>query len=115
VFLFKVQGQVANSTHAGLPWLRYLRNECQRKIHFWPFDGWELPSGVSVVAEVYPSLWMRRLPRGNRSADQQAAYTVAAWLRRADRDGSLQVFFNPPLEAEERKIADIEGWIIGVV
>jgi hypothetical protein len=115
VFLFDVSGAVANSTHAGLPWLRYLRNECQRKIHFWPFDGWEIPSGASVVAEVYPSLWMRRFPREDRNPDQQAAYAVAAWLRRADPDGSLQVLFNPPLEDEERKIAEIEGWILGVV
>lgn len=40
VFLFNVQGQVASSTHAGLPWLRYLRMQCRDKVHFWPFDGW---------------------------------------------------------------------------
>lgn len=40
VFHFDVQGQVAKSTHAGLPWLRFLRNELGPEIHFWPFDGW---------------------------------------------------------------------------
>ncbi len=39
VFLFDVQGSVAKSTFAGLPWLLHLRNWCKRPIHFWPFDG----------------------------------------------------------------------------
>jgi hypothetical protein len=34
VFLFDVQGAVAKSTFAGLPWLLYLQNECKRQIHF---------------------------------------------------------------------------------
>ena len=114
VFLFDVQGSVAKSTHAGLPWLRYLRQECKQRIHFWPFDGWDIPRGVSVVAEVYPSLWTRRFPIANRDRDSQAAYAVAAWLQRADRDGSISQFLNPPLDTRERKIAEIEGWILGV-
>ncbi len=28
-FLFDVQGSVAKSTHAGLPWLRFLREQCR--------------------------------------------------------------------------------------
>lgn len=64
VFGFGVNGEVATSTHAGLPWLLYLRKECRRPLHFWPFDGWEIPESKSVVAEVYPALWMRRFPRG---------------------------------------------------
>jgi hypothetical protein len=115
VFLFDVQGSVAKSTHTGLPWLRYLRNECDRRIHFWPFDGWKVPEHSSVVAEVYPSLWMRRFPTENRDGDMQAAYAVAAWLQRADANGSLPQFFCPPLNAAEREVAAIEGWILGVV
>ena len=48
---FDVQGSVAKSTHAGLPWLRHLRRECKRSVHFWPFDG-GIPEGSSVVAEI---------------------------------------------------------------
>src|ERR1035437_3998003 len=66
VFGFGVNGEVATSTHAGLPWLFYLRKHCKRPLHFWPFDGWEIPTGKSVVAEVYPSLWTRRFPKGGR-------------------------------------------------
>lgn len=114
VFQFDVQGQVAKSTHAGLPWLRHLRNECKGRIHFWPFDGWEIPHGCSVIAEVYPSLWMKRFPVEDRNVDQHAAYTAAAWLQRADREGSLPGFFKPLLEPQERAKAGIEGWILGV-
>ena len=115
VFLFDVQGSVAKSTFAGLPWLLKLRNDCKQKLHFWPFDGWEVPVGKSVVAEVYPSLWMKRFPKEDRDGDEHAAYAVAAWLQRTDRDGSLGGFFKPSLKAEEQKVAEIEGWILGVV
>lgn len=114
VFGFGVQGEVASSTHAGLPWLLHLRKKCRRPLHFWPFDGWEISEGASVVAEVYPALWMRRFPRDDRDSDEQAAYAAAAWLKRADRDGSLSGFLNPHLTDEERGIAKIEGWILGV-
>ena len=63
VFHFDMQGSVAKSTHAGLPWLRYLRRQTADQLHFWPFDGWSVPAGRSVVAEVYPSLWSRSFPR----------------------------------------------------
>jgi hypothetical protein len=116
VFRFDVQGQVAKATHAGLPWLRYLRTHCHERVHFWPFDGWEVPQGRSAVAEVYPSLWTRRLANDEeRNADQQAAYAAAAWLRRGDMNGSLANFFAPPLEDKERAIAQVEGWILGVI
>ena len=114
VFGFGVNGEVATSTHAGLPWLLNLRKSCKRPIHSWPFDGWGVPGGKSVVAEVYPALWMRRFPRGDRDGDEQAAYAVAAWLQRADRNGSLDGFLKPNLTAEELGIAKIEGWILGV-
>ena len=63
----------------------------------------------------YRSLWMKRLPRQDRNSDQHAAYSVAAWLRRADLNAKLSQFLQPTLHAEERKIAEIEVWILGVV
>jgi hypothetical protein len=88
----KRMGSVAKSTFAGLPWLLYLRKQCKRPIHFWPFDGWEIPEGKSVVAEVYPALWMRRFERDGRDGDEHAAYATAAWLQWADGEGSVPVF-----------------------
>ena len=84
-------------------------------VHFWPFDGWEIPARRSVLAEVYPSLWMRRFEREGRNTDQHAAYAVAAWLQRADLNGWLHRYFDPPLTPDERDMARAEGWILGVV
>ena len=58
---------------------------------------------------------MRRFPRDDRDGDEQAAYAVAAWLQRADLNGSLETFLNPPLTPEERGVAAMEGWILGVL
>jgi len=56
-----------------------------------------------------------RLSSGKIPDLRQAAYAAAAWLQRADRDGSLGGFFRPNLTAQELGIAKIEGWILGVV
>ena len=45
VFHFDVPGSVAKSTHAGLPWLRFLRDEAGERAPFWPVDGWRGPPG----------------------------------------------------------------------
>jgi hypothetical protein len=113
VFHFDVQGSVAKSTHAGLPWLRYIRSRAPG-VYFWPFDGWDVPAGRSVVAEVYPSLWSRGFARENRDGDQHDAFSVTAWMRRADLDGMLREFLVPALTPAERTAADIEGWILGI-
>ncbi len=55
VFHFDVPGSVAKSTHAGLPWLLYLRERLGAHVDFWPCEGWTAPAGPSVVAEVYPA------------------------------------------------------------
>jgi hypothetical protein len=115
VFHFDVPGSVAKSTHAGLPWLRYLRRRLGGRIHFWPFDGWQPPPGRSAIVEVYPSLWSRSFAREGRTADQHDAYVVAAWLRQADMDGRLVKYFNPPLWPGEQAVAQVEGWILGVM
>ncbi len=114
VFHFDVQGSVAKSTHAGLPWLRYLRQKVGGRIHFWPFDGWEIPTARSVVAEVYPRLWSGSFERKDRNRDQHDAYSVAAWVRATDLNGSLAEFFKPSLTPAELKVAHIEGWILGL-
>jgi len=114
VFHFDVPGSVAKSTHAGLPWLRYIRQGARGRVHFWPFDGWEIPPGRSAIVEVYPSLWSRGFPREERTPDQHDAYCVAAWMRQADLNGSLTEFFEPTLTPVERTRAQVEGWILGI-
>ena len=115
VFHFDVQGSVAKSTHSGIPWLRYLRNQLGAGIHFWPFDGWEIPVGKSAIVEVYPSLWSKGFATQGRTPDQHDAYSVAEWMRRADHFGSLSRYFEPVLTPSERAVAQVEGWILGVM
>lgn len=112
-FHFDCQGSVAKSTHAGLPWLKHLRDQLGKAAHFWPFDGWEVSSGVHVIAEIYPSLWRNRFSSETRTADQQDAYTACRWLQEADHAGSLKAFFSPALVPREMTIARFEGWILG--
>ncbi len=114
VFHFDVPGSVAKSTHAGIPWLRYLRQQLGSKVHFWPFDGWDIPPNSSVIAEVYPRLWSKNFPSEGRTRDQQDAFATAEWLRRADANKTLAGFFCPVLAPLDRKTAEIEGWILGV-
>jgi len=114
VFHFDVQGSVAKSTHAGIPWLRFIRRRLARRVHFWPFDGWEVAPGKSIVAEVYPSLWSGAFEREDRTADQHDAYAIAAKLSQADGDGSLKGLLTPTLTEHERNVARVEGWILGV-
>jgi hypothetical protein len=114
VFHFDVQGSVAKSTHAGIPWLRFLRRQLGSRLHFWPFDGWAPPAGVSVIAEVYPALWSRSFPPDDRNAHQHDAYSVAKWMMDADDAGWLAGFFMPTLTPAEQLVARAEGWILGV-
>lgn len=115
VFHFDVQGSVAKSTHAGLPWLLSIRRRAARRVHFWPFDGWRPPADRSVVAEIYPSLWRKQFASDGRTGDQHDAFAVAAWMAQADREGVLERYFNPPLTPRERALARFEGWILGVL
>ncbi len=114
VFQFDVTGQVAKSTHAGIPWLARIRAECGNAVHFWPFDGWAPPAGKAVIAEVYPSIFRKRYSAEDRGADAQDAYAVARWLAETSVSGHLERYFEPPLTAAERELVGREGWILGV-
>ena len=114
VFKFDVQGSVAKSSHAGIPWLHHIRQKTGDMVHFWPFDGWTVPEGKSVIAEVYPSIFRNRYPRIGRTTDEQDAYSIARWLSEADDRGILGRYFVPSLTDDERRIAEREGWILGI-
>lgn len=113
-FQFACQGQVAKSTHAGIPWLWHIRRTMADRIHFWPFDGWDVPEGRSVIAEVYPSVFRNRYEREDRTVDEQDAYAVSRWLSETSDNGFLERYLHPPLTDEEREIAMLEGWIFGI-
>lgn len=114
VFHFDVPGSVAKSTHAGIPWLRFIRQKLGSRVHFWPFDGWQIAAGQSAIVELYPSLWSHAYPANGRTSDQHDAYSAAAWLQDTDREGRLDRYLSPVLTAAQRAIAGVEGWILGV-
>lgn len=89
-------------------------NEVGDKVHFWPFDGWDIPTNSSVIAAVYPSIFRNRYAREDRNGDQQDAYAIARWLKEIDERGFLERYFHPPLTDEEQRIAELEGWILGI-
>ena len=112
------QGNVAYSTHAGIPWLWYIREKLRvskEQVQFWPFDCWKVCEGYSVVAEVYPALWKGLFgPRpADMTRDQYDAYIVAAWLSWASQKGLLGHYFSPDLCPKELTKAKTEGWILG--
>jgi hypothetical protein len=114
VFHFDVQGSVAKSTHAGLPWLRYLRQQLGECVHFWPFDGWTPPPGRSVIAEVYPALWSRTFPTEGRDSHQHDAYSVARWMQQNAASDTFPMHFHPQLRPAELTLAQLEGWFLGL-
>jgi hypothetical protein len=67
-----------------------------------------------VIVEVYPSLVRNRYPKGGRTKDQQDAHAITRWLTEMDRNGFLLRYFDLPLTDERRRVADLEGWIVGV-
>ena len=101
------------STHAGIPWLRWLRQETAGRVHFWPFDGFAVPAGRSVVAEVYPRVFRRRYDTG-LTGDERDAWLVCRWLKDRDEKDRLVPYFQPPLDDAEARQARVEGWILGV-
>ncbi len=113
VFHFEMRGGAAKAAHAGIPWLEYLR-QMGEKVHFWPFDGFEVPAGTSVVAETCPDLFCNRYPREGRTPEEHAAYSTCAWLQERDQLGLLDAYFKPPLSDEEQERARLEGWMFGL-
>jgi hypothetical protein len=115
VFHFDVPGSVAKSSHAGLPWLNKMKLVLSERIHVWPFDGWTIRAGKSVLAEVYPALWSSFYPKNKfHTQDQHDAFCVASYLAEADRSGLINNLLSPDLSPNEKKLGLIEGWILGV-
>ncbi len=113
VFQWDIQDSLAKATHAGLPWIDYLRRARDRA-HFWPFDGWEVKKGKSVLAEARPARLRHRYRKDGLSQQEQDAYGICAWLQERDQLGLLRAYFTPPLSKEEKERAELEGWILGV-
>jgi hypothetical protein len=97
VFHFDVQGTVAKFMHAGIPLAVVSPRTAGRDAAFLAVRRLGNPGRRSAVAEVYPALWSRGFAAADRSADQHDAFSIAAWLSRADREGSVERHLNPEL------------------
>ena len=113
VFQFEGQGKVAAATHAGLPWILYLKRALGERLHVWPFDGWSIPAGKSAMVEVRPAMWRDRVPMPALTAGQKDAFITALWLKQADDSEALAEALQPPLSPPELLFSAVEGWILG--
>jgi len=89
VFHFDVRVRWPSPRNAGIPWLRFIRRRPRLAGHFWPFDGWDVPAGAIGGGRGLSLAVERGFPREDRNPHQHDAYSIAAWLRRADLDGDL--------------------------
>lgn len=115
VFRLQGQGTVGKSTHAGLPWLLTLKEKVGNSVHFWPFDGFIPPPNKTIIAEMYPSIFRRRYPRAEESADKHDAFVLASWLQETHEEKLLHKYFDVQLGHERMRIAELEGWILGIL
>lgn len=115
VFHFDIPGQVATASHAGIPWLKFIRDAIPHRVHFWPFDGFEIEDTESAVVEVYPAIFRKRYEREDRNEHEHDAYAIARWLSERDSHGFVSQYFTPQLSAEEQEMARLEGWILGIL
>ena len=113
VFQFEGQGKVAAATHAGLPWILFLKRQLGERLHVWPIDCWDVPAGKSALVEVRPAMWRHLVPRAVLNAGQKYAFVTAEWLKRADDSGELGGLLQPALSPPERLGCGVEGWILG--
>ncbi|TCP58171.1 hypothetical protein EV586_102623 [Tumebacillus sp. BK434] len=105
-------GSVGLQAICGIAYLTRLRRFCREQgipLFAWPFDGWVLPETGHVLVEMYPTLFNH----GERG-DTEDALACTRWLQREDEAGRLGGYFDPRLTGEERRRAELEGWVLGV-
>lgn len=111
IFQLGGAGSVGLQSLLGLVHLYRLIEFCKEQqilLHCWPYDGWEVPDSGHVLVEMYPTLHNR----GKRT-DRNDAEACAIWLAEQDRKGTLAGWFQANLRPEERRLALLEGWLLG--
>jgi len=95
--------------------LRFIRQRLGARVHFWPFDGWDIPAGRSTVAEIYPRRCRARVsPAWTAPPTSMMPLASPDGFPRVEQDVTLAGFLRPALTPSERAVADVEGWILGV-
>jgi hypothetical protein len=67
-----------------------------------------------VIVEAYPSPVRNRYPKGGRAKGRQDAYAITRWLAGTDPNGFLPRYVGPPPTGERRRVADLDGRLLGV-
>lgn len=111
------QGQVATSTHAGIPWLHVLRRKLGKRVCVWPFDRFQPRINRHMIAEVYPSWFKGRVEEfAGENSDERDAFRVCRWLQTRDVSDSLEAYLNLGTHKPiEMALVQREGWILGVL
>ena len=102
-----------NHRTQAFPWLRFVRTNTTGKVHFWPFDGWDLPAGRSALVEIYPALCRAFRPHGEYTMDQADAYSAARWMQETDRTGMLPMYLSPVLNGTNVSWQNTKGGSLG--
>ena len=90
VFHFDVQGSVAKSTHAGIPWLLYLRRQFGARLHFWPSTVGRSPRECLPSSRSTRRFGSTPLPR---ITGRPTSMTLSRWRRGSEKPtapGSLR-------------------------
>ena len=94
-------------------WLHRARREIRRRV-----SRRTCPMRSRSWPRCTPSIFRNRypLPMGalERTPDQQDTYAVASWLEETTRRGFLCRYLSPPLTDSEGRLAEREGWRLGV-
>ena len=106
---------MAKSTHAGLPRSAWLKAELGERLLVWPMEGLDaLRWRAHAVRSL--SIFLCGPGRGAQlyCRDRFDAYAVATWLATQDRAGRLGDWLAPPADPATARVAEQEGWILGV-
>jgi precorrin-8X/cobalt-precorrin-8 methylmutase len=113
-------GSAGSQALTGIPVVARLRDDPRlaSRARVWPYEtGLRVPErGLSILAEVYPSL-VELAPLAGEVKDSAQVRASARWFAEQDAAGTLAPLFlgDPALTAEERAVVEEEGWILGVV
>jgi precorrin-8X/cobalt-precorrin-8 methylmutase len=119
-FKLAYAGSVGSQSLLGIPVIMRLRKKLGRAFSVWPFEtefAEKLPAGPSVVvAEIYPTLYLRKADKASVK-DRQQVLAVVDQQARLDREGRLIEHLSPPPSASDEERAAMlreEGSIMGI-
>jgi hypothetical protein len=106
-------GSVGLQALFGISQIEKLLAFCDNKnipLQVWPFDGWDMLPETNLICEIYPALYNKGL-----KGDREDALASAQWFAGNRKVNTLAEQFRPQLNATERRRAQTEGWVPGVL